>query len=190
MARLRRMAPDHRRIGLSATVKDADALGAWLDPEGARIVRADPGPKPDIRILDEAGPPPWSGMNARYAAKAVLQAIRKAQTAIVFINTRAQAELFFQALWAVNDDHLPIGLHHGSLAKETRQKVEAAMSAGELRAVVSTSSLDLGIDWGAVDLVVQIGAPKGVARLVQRIGRANHRFDTPSRYGWLCPARL
>ena len=181
MARLRRIAPNHRRIGLSATVKDAEALGAWLDPEGTRIVRAQPGPKPDIRILDEAGPPPWSGMGGRYAARAVLDAIAKAQTAIVFINTRAQAELFFQALWAVNDDDLPIGLHHGSLARETRQKVEAAMGAGELRAVVSTSSLDLGIDWGAVDLVIQVGAPKGVARLVQRIGRANHQFDTPSR---------
>ena len=181
MARLRRMAPDHRRVGLSATVKDAEALGAWLDPEGTRIVRAQPGPKPDIRILDEAGPPPWSGMGGRYAARAVLEAIAEAKTAIVFINTRAQAELFFQALWAVNDDDLPIGLHHGSLARETRQKVEAAMGAGELRAVVSTSSLDLGIDWGSVDLVIQVGAPKGVARLVQRIGRANHQFDTPSR---------
>ncbi len=181
MARLRRLAPDHRRTGLSATVSDADALGAWLDPTGTRIVRAQPGPKPDIRILEEAGPPPWSGMGGRYAASAVLEAVKDAKTAIIFINTRAQAELFFQALWAVNEDDLSIGLHHGSLAKETRQKVEAAMGAGELRAVVSTSSLDLGIDWGAVDLVIQVGAPKGVARLVQRIGRANHRFDTPSR---------
>ncbi len=181
MARLRRIAPEHWRIGLSATVRDAQALGGWLDPQGTRIVRAEPGPKPDIRILDEAGPPPWSGMGGRYAARAVLDAIASAKTAIVFINTRAQAELFFQALWAVNDDALPIGLHHGSLARETRQRVEAAMGAGQLRAVVSTSSLDLGIDWGAVDLVIQVGAPKGVARLVQRIGRANHRFDTPSR---------
>ena len=181
MARLRRMAPGHRRIGLSATVRDAEALGAWLDPEGTRIVRAPPGPKPDIRILEEAGPPPWAGMNGRYAAPAVLDAIRGARTAIVFINTRATAELFFQALWAINDDDLPIGLHHGSLARETRLKVESAMASGELRAVVATASLDLGIDWGSVDLVIQVGAPKGVARLVQRIGRANHRFDTPSR---------
>ena len=181
MARLRRFAPDHWRIGLSATVRNADDLGRWLDPVGGEVVRAAPGPKPDIRILEEAGPPPWSGMNGRYAAKAVLEAIKNAQTALVFINTRAQAELFFQALWAVNDDDLAIGLHHGSLAKETRLKVEAAMAAGELRAVVSTASLDLGVDWATVDLVIQVGAPKGVARLVQRIGRANHRFDTPSR---------
>ena len=182
LARLRRLAPEHRRVGLSATVQSPEALARWLDAgQEATIVHAEPGPRPEIRILEEAGPPPWSGMGGRYAARAVLDAIREAQTALVFINTRAQAELFFQALWAVNDDDLPIALHHGSLAKETRLRVEAAMAAGELRAVVATSSLDLGVDWAAVDLVIQVGAPKGVARLVQRIGRANHRLDVPSR---------
>jgi len=181
LARLRRLAPDHRRIGLSATVRDPNELLAWLDPKGDRVVKADPGPDPDISILETERPPPWSSMNARYAAPAVMETIKKTQTAIVFINTRAQSELFFQALWAVNDHDLPIGLHHGSLAKETRLKVEAAMAEGALRGVVSTSSLDMGIDWAAVDLVVQVGAPKGVARLIQRIGRANHRLDEPSR---------
>ena len=181
LARLRRVAPDHRRTGLSATVRDPQELAAWLDPQGGRIVQADPGPDPDISILETERPPPWSSMNARYAAPDVMDAIKQTQTAIIFINTRAQSELFFQALWALNDDDLPIGLHHGSLAKETRAKVEAAMADGALRGVVSTSSLDMGIDWAAVDLVVQVGAPKGVARLIQRIGRANHRLDEPSR---------
>ena len=104
-----------------------------------------------------------------------------AQTTLVFVNTRAQAELVFQALWRLNDDNLPIALHHGCLAPEQRRKVEAAMARGELRAVVATSSLDLGIDWGDVDLVIQVGAPKGASRLMQRIGRANHRLDEPSR---------
>src|SRR3546814_17389234 len=85
------------------------------------------------------------------------------------------------ALWHLNDDALPIALHHGSLAVGQRRKVEAAMAAGRLRAVVATSSLDLGVDWAAVDLVIQIGAPKGATRLLQRIGRANHRLDRPSR---------
>ncbi|MDN5567634.1 MAG: DNA ligase-associated DEXH box helicase, partial [Paracoccus sp. (in: a-proteobacteria)] len=110
-----------------------------------------------------------------------LAQVKQANTTIIFINTRAQAELFFQAIWAANDDNLPIGLHHGSLSREARQRVEAAMAAGELRAVVATGSLDLGIDWGAVDLVIQVGAPKNVKRLVQRIGRANHRYNAPSR---------
>ncbi|MGG7568696.1 helicase-related protein, partial [Rhodovulum sp. DZ06] len=146
-----------------------------------RLLLADPGPDPDITILSAGTPPPWSGQGGRHAAAAVMEEIRKANTTLVFINTRAQAELFFQALWAVNDETLPIGLHHGSLSREARGKVEAAMAAGALRGVVCTGSLDLGIDWGDVDLVIQVGAPKNVKRLVQRIGRANHRFNAPSR---------
>ena len=99
----------------------------------------------------------------------------------VFVNTRMQAELMFQELWRINEASLPIALHHGSLDVAQRRKVEAAMAAGKLRAVVATSTLDLGIDWGDVDLVLHIGAPKGASRLIQRIGRANHRLDEPSK---------
>ena len=91
-----------------------------------------------------------------------------------------QAELVFQELWRINEAELPIALHHGSLDKARRRKVEAAMAAGGIRAVVATSTLDLGIDWGDVDLVINVGAPKGASRLIQRIGRANHRLDEPS----------
>ncbi|MTH34719.1 ligase-associated DNA damage response DEXH box helicase [Paracoccus limosus] len=181
LARLRALAPDLRVTGLSATVEDPQALAGFM--AGARpveIVEADSGPDPDIAILPTARPAPWAGGGGHYAIPEVLAAVKAARTTIIFINTRAQAELFFQALWAANDENLPIGLHHGSLAREQRQRVEAAMAAGELRAVVATGSLDLGIDWGAVDLVIQIGAPKNVKRLVQRIGRANHRYNAPS----------
>ncbi len=180
LARLQSLAPDLRRIGLSATVEDPPALAAFLGG-GARILEADPGPEPDISILDTGAPPPWAGQTARHAAPAVMDLIRAATTTLVFINTRAQAELFFQALWAENAESLPIGLHHGSLSREARARVEAAMVAGAIRAIVCTGSLDLGIDWGSVDLVVQVGAPKNVKRLVQRIGRANHRYNAPSR---------
>jgi ATP-dependent Lhr-like helicase len=111
----------------------------------------------------------------------VYQRIKRAKTALIFVNTRAQAELTFQELWRINSDDLPIALHHGSLDVGQRRKVETAMAAGKLRAVVCTSTLDLGIDWGDVDLVIQMGAPKGAARLVQRIGRANHRLDESSQ---------
>ncbi len=180
LARLSRIAPRHRRVALSATVEDPAVIGRWVAPE-TEIHLADPGPAPEIEILSDAGDPPWAGMGGRYAAPAVMELIRRHRTSIVFINTRAQAELFFQALWAENTEGLPIGLHHGSLGREARARVEAAMAAGELRAVCATSSLDLGLDWGDVDLVVQIGAPKEVKRLVQRIGRANHRYDAPSK---------
>src|SRR6201996_5584393 len=107
--------------------------------------------------------------------------IKAHRTSIIFCNTRSLAELIFQDLWAVNELKLPIGIHHGSLAVEARRKVEAAMADGRLRALVATASLDLGVDWGDVDLVIQMGAPKGSSRLLQRIGRANHRLDEPSK---------
>jgi len=195
LARLARLAPAARRVGLSATVAEPEALRRYLlpqPPEGenlADIVVAPPGAAPEISIVatglpDEEGGEariPWSGHSARHALPAVYEAIRQNRIVLVFVNTRSQAEFVFQELWRLNDDALPIALHHGSLAAEARRKVEAAMSAGSLRAVVCTSTLDLGIDWGEVDLVVNMGAPKGASRLLQRIGRANHRLDEPSR---------
>ncbi|MCL4715627.1 MAG: DEAD/DEAH box helicase [Hyphomonadaceae bacterium] len=148
--------------------------------EGA-IVKAPPGAQPIVDVLDSDAQIPWAGHTARHAMPDVYEAVKRAKLALVFVNTRAQAELAFQELWRINDDALPIALHHGSLDVAQRRKVEAAMAAGALRAVVCTSTLDLGIDWGDVDLVIQIGAPKGCSRLVQRIGRANHRLDEPSR---------
>jgi ATP-dependent Lhr-like helicase len=184
LARIAGFAPNARRVGLSATVADPMALAAWLKPDapGADIiVTAPPGAAPIIEVLESENRIPWAGHTGRHAIGEVYAAIKTARTALVFVNTRAQAELTFQELWRVNDDNLAIALHHGSLDVEQRRKVEAAMAAGKLRAVVCTSTLDLGIDWGDVDLVIQMGAPKGVSRLVQRIGRANHRLDTPSR---------
>ncbi|TMV80449.1 ligase-associated DNA damage response DEXH box helicase, partial [Thioclava sp. BHET1] len=183
LARLQALAPGLRRVGLSATVEDPQALARFLAPSGspAEIIEADPGPDPDIAMLDTEAPPPWAGGGGRHAIPAVLDEIRRHRTTLIFHNTRAQAELFFHAIWLQNDDNLPIGIHHGSLAREQRERVEAAMVAGQLRAVVCTGSLDLGIDWGDVDLVIQVGAPKNVKRLVQRIGRANHRYNAPSK---------
>ncbi len=183
LARLEKLCPGLSRVGLSATVDDPPALAEYLAPApgACEIIMADPGPGPDIRLLDTAEPPPWAGSGGRYAAAEILDEIRAADTTLVFINTRATAEIFFQELWAHNSEALPIALHHGSLSREARAKVEAAMVAGELKAIVCTGSLDLGIDWGNVDLVIQVGAPRNVKRLVQRIGRAGHQYDTPSR---------
>ena len=182
LARLESLSPGLRRVGLSATVEDPPALARWLGGgAGAGILRADPGPEPDIAILPTALPPPWAGGGGRHAIPEVLAAIAAHRTTLVFHNTRAQAELFFRDLWAANTEGLPIAIHHGSLARETRARVEAAMAEGALRGVVCTGSLDLGLDWGAVDLVVQVGAPKNVKRLVQRIGRANHTHAAPSK---------
>ncbi|MDZ4775675.1 MAG: DEAD/DEAH box helicase, partial [Alphaproteobacteria bacterium] len=158
MSRVERWAPGYRRTGLSATVADRDALVRWLSPK-AEVIIGPPGAKPVIDVLDTDARIPWSGHTGRHAIGDVYEAIKGARTALVFVNTRAQAEMTFQELWRVNADNLPIALHHGSLDVEQRRKVEAAMTRGALRAVVCTSTLDLGIDWGDVDLVIQLGAP-------------------------------
>jgi ATP-dependent Lhr-like helicase len=183
LARLQTLCPDLRRVGLSATVEDPPALARFFahGQEPCAILQADPGPEPDIAMLDVAAPPPWAGGGAAHAIPEVLDAIRAHRTTLVFHNTRAQAEIFFHKLWLANEDALPIAIHHGSLDREQRARVETAMAEGRLRAVVCTGSLDLGLDWGDVDLVIQIGAPRNVKRLVQRIGRANHRYHAPSK---------
>ena len=154
---------------------------SWPSRTRSRSCRASPARSRSCSIIDAQERLPWGGHMGHHAVPEVYNIIRQHKTSIVFVNTRAQAELVFDRLWRINEENLAIGLHHGSLAVEQRRKVEAAMAAGKLRAVVATSSLDLGIDWGDVDLVIQMGAPKGVSRLMQRIGRANHRLDEPSR---------
>ncbi len=183
LSTLQGLCPDLRRVGLSATVEDPEAIARYLarHPDPCDIVLADAGPDPDITMLQIDEPPPWSGGNAAYSIPAVLEQVKAHKTTLIFHNTRAQAEIFFHNLWLANEDSLPIGIHHGSLDRAQREKVEAAMVRGDLRAIVCTGSLDLGIDWGDVDLVIQIGAPKNVKRLVQRIGRANHRYNAPSK---------
>lgn len=191
LARLRRHAPGLRTIGLSATVSDPMDLRRWLVPQNtpqddgpeapAGLVHVTGGAAPDITIMTTEDRIPWSGHVATYAIPAVYEEIRKHKTTLIFVNTRFQAELLFQELWTINEDNLPIALHHGSLDAGQRRKVEAAMSANRLRAVVATSTLDMGLDWGDVDLVVHVGAPKGASRLAQRIGRSNHRMDEPSK---------
>ena len=137
--------------------------------------------RPIVEMLDTRERLPWAGHSARHALGEIYDLIKRNKTTLVFVNTRSQAEMLFQDLWRMNDDGLAIALHHGSLDVAQRRKVEDAMAAGKLRGVVCTSSLDLGVDWGDVDLVINIGAPKGASRLMQRIGRANHRIDEASR---------
>ncbi|WP_419317565.1 ligase-associated DNA damage response DEXH box helicase [Caulobacter sp. ErkDOM-E] len=184
LARLQQFAPNLRRVGLSATVDDPGLVRRWLGPGGedsVDLVLGSGGAQPVVEVLVSGGRVPWAGHTAEHAMAEVYEIIKSSKTALVFVNTRFQAEFAFQKLWELNDEGLPIALHHGSLSAEQRRKVEAAMARGELRAVVCTSTLDMGIDWGDVDLVIQLAAPKGASRMVQRIGRANHRLDEPSR---------
>ncbi|WP_049781957.1 ligase-associated DNA damage response DEXH box helicase [Parvularcula bermudensis] len=186
LARLRRLAPGVRSVGLSATVHDPVPLQRYLVDQGvgegvADLVLGQGGAAPAVRVMTPGPKIPWSGHSGRHAFSQIYEAIKTATTTLIFTNTRSQAEVCFAELWRMNDDGLEIALHHGSLERGQRERVEAAMAAGGLRAVVCTATLDLGIDWGGVDLVICLGAPKGSARLVQRIGRANHRMDDPSQ---------
>lgn len=186
LTRLQALSPDLRRVALSATLADPDAFRGWLAPWGeidtVSLVLGEDGAPPELAILlPEDARVPWGGHAAAWAVPQLIEAIKANKTTLIFCNTRFLAEFIFQKLWEANEDTLPIGIHHGSLSKEARRKVEGAMARGELRALVATASLDLGVDWGDIDLVVQMGAPKGSSRLLQRIGRANHRLDSPSR---------
>ena len=185
LSRLTALAPHARHVGLSATVAHPQALRAHVardaNPDSVRLIEVVGGAPPEIGIQLPEGRLPWGGHMGLASAPEIYRRIATAGVTIIFVNTRAQAELVFAALWKLNEDALPIALHHGSLTVEQRRRVEAAMALGKLRGVVATASLDLGIDWGAVDQVVQVGAPKGVSRLLQRVGRANHRMDEPSR---------
>lgn len=186
LARLQALAPDMRRAALSATVADPEAFRSWLAPWGdvgnVALVAGEKGAAAEVEILlPKEERVPWGGHAATWAVPQIYQQIRANRTTLIFTNTRFLAEYIFSLLWDVNDDKLPIGIHHGSLSKEARRKVEGAMARGELRALVCTASLDLGVDWGDIDLVVQMGAPKGSSRLLQRIGRAGHRLDVASR---------
>jgi ATP-dependent Lhr-like helicase len=189
LARLFRMAPQLTSVGLSATVATPADLCRYLmpqrnadgEPAMADLVVASGGAAPVVDLLDTREHLPWAGHSAQHALGEIYDLIKRHKTSLIFVNTRSQAENIFQSLWRINDDNLPIALHHGSLDVAQRRKVEDAMSAGRLQAVVCTSSLDLGVDWGDVDMVINVGAPKGSSRLMQRIGRANHRLDEPSQ---------
>ncbi|MBY0382817.1 MAG: ligase-associated DNA damage response DEXH box helicase [Xanthobacteraceae bacterium] len=187
LARLWKLASQVTTVGLSATVADPDSLRRYLVPQQSGVARmadlviADAGAAPVVEMLDTRERLPWAGHSARHALDEIYELLKRNKTSLMFVNTRSQAEMLFQELWRINDDNLAIALHHGSLDVAQRRKVEDAMAAGKLRGVVCTSSLDLGIDWGDIDLVINVGAPKGASRLMQRIGRANHRLDEPSR---------
>ena len=189
LARIRTLAPSARIWGLSATIGNlGDArdalLGVGPDARRGLIVR---GAESKAVIVDSLIPPvierfPWAGHLGTQMVPQVVAAIEEGTSALVFTNTRSQAEIWYQAILAARPEWAgTIAVHHGSLDRKTRDWVENGMRAGTLRCVVATSSLDLGVDFSPVDRVLQVGSPKGVARLLQRAGRSGHRPGAASR---------
>jgi ATP-dependent Lhr-like helicase len=186
LARLRALQPPVRSWGLSATIGNLDEAREALLGVGVagRVVR---GVEPKKVVVDALIPPwterfPWAGHLGTQMLPQVIEAIEEGESAIVFTNTRSQTEIWYQAILAARPDWAGvIALHHGSLERKTRDWVEKGLREGRLRCVVATSSLDLGVDFSPVDRVLQIGSPKGVARLMQRAGRSGHRPGAVSR---------
>lgn len=191
LARLRRLCPSLRTWGLSATLGNlevaADTL-LGLDAKGAsvprRLVR---GVVPKTVEIESLVPEtmdrfPWAGHLNTKLLPEVMRRLEQADSAIVFTNTRSQCEIWFQSIIAANPAWFEFtAIHHGSLSRRQRDDVEDGLKTGRYRVVVATSSLDLGVDFSPVDLVMQIGSPKGVARLLQRAGRSGHSPGRVSR---------
>jgi ATP-dependent helicase Lhr and Lhr-like helicase len=193
LARLRALRPTIRTWGLSATIGNLEvALRALLgvrapDAHHQRPGRVIRGVELKDIVVDSLIPPvierfPWAGHLGTQMLPQVIGAIEEGQSAIVFTNTRSQTEIWYQAILGARPDWAgTIALHHGSLDRRKREWVEEGLRTGRLRCVVATSSLDLGVDFSPVDRVLQIGSPKGIARLLQRAGRSGHRPGATSR---------
>ena len=181
LARLFQIATGAKRIGLSATIKTPSFAMNWLSPDKTDLIQIKNEVSPNIEIFQPDKRIPWSGHTGIHAISEIYKKLLGIGKTIIFVNTRGQAEFVFHELWNNNIKKYKIAIHHGSLDLELRKKVETKMSQGILDCVVATSSLDLGIDWAEIDLVIQIGAPKGLNRLIQRIGRSNHRYNQPSK---------
>lgn len=186
LARLRQLCGTLRVWGVSATLANLDqAMADLLGPDNQGVLIR--GVMPREVIVDSVLPEnserfKWSGHLGLQLIKPVIKAINGAGTTLLFTNTRSQAELWFQALLDAKPEWIDtIALHHGSLDRKLRTSIEEKLRKGTLRCVVCTSSLDLGVDFSPVDQVLQVGSPKGVARLLQRAGRSGHRPGAVSR---------
>ncbi len=188
LARLRGIHPGLRVWGLSATLANLDeALACLVGPAGASAAAIVKGMDTKEIVIDSLRPAtierfPWAGHIGLRLLPQVIRAIERAKSTLVFTNVRSQTEIWYQAILDARPDWAgTIALHHGSLEREAREWVEDGLRHERLRAVVCTSSLDLGVDFAPVEQVLQIGSPKGVARLLQRAGRSGHRPGAVSR---------
>lgn len=193
LARLRRWLPEVRIWGVSATLGNLEQARDTLlgvdergRPRPGVLIRGDMPKELRISTIVPRDPErfPWAGHLGIRAVEEVIERIEQAgegSASLLFTNTRSQTEIWFRRLMEMRPDWLgSVGIHHGSLDRAVRDKVEALLDAGKLRCVVCTSSLDLGVDFQPVDQVFQLGSPKGIARLVQRAGRSGHRPGAPS----------
>lgn len=191
LSRLRALSPGLRTWGISATIGNLEeAMEVLLGTHAAKgtLVKADI--KKELEIIsilpDEVEKFPWAGHLGIRLIHKVIPLLEQARTTLIFTNTRSQTEIWYQQLLQQAPQLAGlIAMHHGSISGEVRAWVEDALHAGTLKAVVCTSSLDLGVDFRPVEQIIQIGSPKGVARFLQRAGRSGHQPDAVSRIYFL-----
>ena len=187
LARLRGWRPGLRTWGLSATLGNLPLAATVLVGPAAPPATLIRGAEPKAVVIDSLIPAeverfPWAGHLGLRLVPAVAAAVESAATSLIFTNTRAQSELWYQALLKERPDWAGVlAVHHGSLGRAVRDYVEDGLRTGALKCVVCTSSLDLGVDFSPVERVLQVGSPKGVGRLLQRAGRSGHRPGAESR---------
>jgi len=187
LERVRRLAGDFQRIGLSATVGDPEEVGKFLTGDrGCEILEVDVGSEVEFDVVSPEVTPEDERLAGKLATdpdiashvRLIRDVVRENESVLIFVNTRQTAEALGSRFKTLGE---PIGVHHGSLSKEARIEVEEGFKSGEVAGLVCTSSMELGIDVGRVDHVVQYNSPREVARLLQRVGRAGHRRDEVSR---------
>ncbi len=189
LSRLKHLRPEINIWGISATIGNLQEahdvlLGIDENKNDSTIIKADVEKKLQVQSVlpDDVEKFPWSGHLGTKLLPKVLPIIEESRSTLIFTNTRSQSEIWFQQLLEAKPELAgTIALHHGSLSKEVRRWVEDALHKGKLKAVVCTSSLDLGVDFAPVETVVQVGSPKGVARFLQRAGRSGHQPGSTSR---------
>jgi len=189
LSRLKHLRPDLNIWGISATIGNLEEardalLGVDQSENDAVIIKANVEKKLEIRSIlpNDVEKFPWSGHLGTKLLHKVLPIIEDSRSTLIFANTRSQSEIWFQRLLEAKPELAgTIALHHGSLSKKIRRWVEQSLHEGNLKAVVCTSSLDLGVDFSPVETVVQVGSPKGVARFLQRAGRSGHQPGSTSR---------
>ena len=183
LARLRRWTPELRVWGLSATLGNLEQalevlVGNAAGPSPPRLISAQGGKKFKLKTILPRNVErfPWGGHSGLALLPEVIRKIEKARTTLLFVNTRSQVEIWFQALQRARPDWGDqLALHHGSLSQARREAAETRLRAGTVKCVVCTASLDLGVDFSPVEQVIQVGGPKGVARMLQRAGRSGHQ---------------
>ncbi len=193
LSKFKALSPSLKIWGISATIGNLEEamevlLGDWFTTRPTSMIRSNIKKKYEVESIfpDDLDELPWAGHLGIKLFEKVIPILLSSESTLIFLNTRGQAEIWYQKLLEHSPDFAGVAaLHHGSMSRETRHWVEDALHAGKLKAVICTSSLDLGVDFRPVETIIQVGSPKGVSRFMQRAGRSGHQPGATSKIYFL-----